>query len=284
MNITNSQNFLYDIKLVEEIVGKANFKQNLDILEIGAGKGIITKELAKIGNVLALELDTNLYNNLIKNNTNKNIEFVNENILDHKFNKDYNVFSNIPFNITTDILTKLLKDNHIFDIYLIMQYEPFLRFSENKEIYLTYKYLLFKPFYDMNLVHKFKETDFKPTPKARIILASFLRKTKPDIEFKDIDLYLDFISYLFSKKSKLLLEKIDKLFSDKQKEIIKKTLKIEDDYLFTSLSYENIIYLFNTFNKYASDRSKKIVENFFKQKEEEKDNNPHKNFSNKNKW
>ena len=284
MNITNSQNFLYDIKLVEEIVGKANFKQNLDILEIGAGKGIITKELAKIGNVLALELDTNLYNNLIKNNTNKNIEFVNENILDYKFNKDYNVFSNIPFNITTDILTKLLKDNHIFDIYLIMQYEPFLRFSENKEIYLTYKYLLFKPFYDMNVVHKFKETDFKPTPKARIILASFLRKTKPDIEFKDIDLYLDFISYLFSKKSKLLLEKIDKLFSDKQKEIIKKTLKIEDDYLFTSLSYENIIYLFNTFNKYASDRSKKIVENFFKQKEEEKDNNPHKNFSNKNKW
>lgn len=136
----------------------------------------------------------------------------------------------------------------------------------------------------MNAVHKFKETDFKPAPKARIILASFLRKDNPDIDFKDIDLYLDFISYLFSKKSKLLLEKIDKLFSDKQKEIIKKTLKVEDDFLFTSLTYENIIYLFNTFNKYANDRSKKIVANFFKQKEEAKDNNPHKNFSNKNKW
>lgn len=164
-----------------------------------------------------------------------------------------------------------------------MQYEPFLRFSENKELYLTYKYLLFKPFYNMNIVHKFKETDFKPTPKARIILASFIRKTNPDIPFNDIDLYLDFISYLFNKKSKLLFEKIDKLFSDKQKEIIKKTLKVEDDYLFTSLSYENIIYLFNTFNKYANDRSKKIVSNFFKEKEKE-DNNPHKNFSTKNKW
>jgi 16S rRNA A1518/A1519 N6-dimethyltransferase RsmA/KsgA/DIM1 with predicted DNA glycosylase/AP lyase activity len=133
----------------------------------------------------------------------------------------------------------------------------------------------------MDIVHKFKETDFKPIPKARIILASFIRKTNPDISFNDMKLYLDFISYLFNKKSKLLFEKTEKLFSDKQKEIIKKTLKVEDDYLFTSLSYENIVYLFNTFNKYASDRSKKIVEGFYKEKE---DNNPHKNFSTKNKW
>ena len=68
----------------------------------------------------------------------------------------------------------------------------------------------------------------------------------------------------------------------KQK-IIKKTLKVEDDYLFTSLSYENIIYLFKAFNKYSDERRKKKVLNYFKEKNNE-DNNPHKNFSNKNNW
>ena len=283
MDIKNSQNFLTNKRLVEEIVNKAHFSQDLPILEIGAGKGIITDELLKKGNVLALELDNDLYNDLIKKYDNKNIKILNEDILNYVFDKDYNVFSNIPFNITSNIITKLLKDNHIFDIYLIMQYEPFLRFSTNNELYLTYKYLLFKPFYDMDIVHKFNNTDFKPTPKARIILASFIRKKNPDIDFNLIDLYLDFISYLFNKKSKLLFEKLDKLFSDKQKEIIRKTLKVEEDYLFTSLTYENIIYLFNTFNKYTNDRIKKIVKNAFMQKEKE-DNNPHKNFSNKNNW
>lgn len=283
MEIKNSQNFLYDKRLVEEIVNKAHFKHNLECLEIGSGKGIITSELLKKYAVTALELDTNLYNELKKNIIDKNLTLLNEDILEYNFNKDYNVFSNIPFNITSNIVTKLLKDNHIYDIYLIMQYEPFLRFSSNNELYLTYKYLLFKPFYEMNIVHKFSNTDFKPTPKARIILAEFKRIDKPIIDFKDIDLYLDFISYLFNKKTKLLFEKIDKLFSDKQKEIIKKTLKVEDDFLFTSLNYEQIIYLFNTFNKFASDRSKKMVSGFFNQKEKE-DNNPHKNFSSKNNW
>ncbi|MBP5445836.1 MAG: hypothetical protein J6Y28_06670 [Acholeplasmatales bacterium] len=283
MKLSDSQNFLVNKELVKSIVDKAKFNNDLSMLEIGAGKGIITDELMKKYNVTALELDNNLYNDLLKKYSDKNITLLNEDILDYNFDKDYNVFSNIPFNITTSILTKLLKDNHIYDIYLIMQYEPFLRFSTNNELYLTYKYLLFKPFYEMNLEYKFKPVDFNPKPNARIILASFIRKNKPDISFNDINLYLDFISYLFSKKSKLLFEKIDKLFSDKQKEIIKKALKVEDDHLFASLTYEQIIYLFNTFNKYANDRSKKVVLSYFNQKEKE-DNNPHKNFSNKNNW
>ena len=283
MKLSDSQNFLTSTKLVEEIVNKAHFKHNLSILEIGSGKGIITDELIKKYSVTALELDNKLYLNLVEKYKDKNVTTINEDILKYEFDKDYNVFSNIPFNITTDILNKLLKDNHIFDIYLIMQYEPFLRFSTNNELYLPYKYLLFKPFYKMDIVHKFNSSDFNPKPNARIILASFIRLDNPDIDFNDINLYLDFISYLFTKKSKLLFEKIDKLFSDKQKEIIKKTLKVEDDYLFTSLSYENIIYLFKTFNKYSDERRKKIVLNYFKEKNSE-DNNPHKNFSNKNNW
>ena len=281
MDIKNSQNFLYDKGLVKKIVSLANFNKNIKVLEIGPGKGIITNELLDNDyKVTAIELDDKLFNNLKNTISNNNLTLINEDILNYEIEEKHNVFSNIPFNITTNLIQKLLQDKNVLDLYLIMQYEPFLRFSKYED-YLTYKYLLFSPFYDMNIEYKFKNSDFKPEPKARIILASFKQKKNPDISINDMDLYLNFISYLFNKKSKLLFEKIEKLFSEKQREIIKKTLKVEDDYLFTSLTYENIIYLFNTFNKYANDRSKKIVEGFYKEKE---DNNPHKNFSNKNNW
>lgn len=281
MDIKNSQNFLYDKSLVKKIVSLANFNKDIKVLEIGPGKGIITNELLDNDyKVTAIELDDKLFNNLNNTISNNNLTLINEDILNYEIEEKHNVFSNIPFNITTNLIQKLLQDKNVLDLYLIMQYEPFLRFSKYDD-YLTYKYLLFSPFYGMNIEYKFKNSDFKPEPKARIILASFKQKKNSDISINDMDLYLNFISYLFNKKSKLLFEKIEKLFSEKQREIIKKTLKVEDDYLFTSLTYENIIYLFNTFNKYANDRVKKIVEGFYKEKE---DNNPHKNFSNKNNW
>lgn len=282
MDIKYTQNFLHDKSLVSKLIDLANMNKDIKVLEIGPGKGIITNSLLENNyKVKAIELDKKLYDEVKNKITNDNIEFVNEDIMNYIIDEKYNVFSNIPFNITTPLLEKLLKDENINDIYVIMQYEPFLRFSRYDD-YLTYKYLLFSPFYNMDILYKFKSSDFKPEPNARIIFAGFKLKTNPDILIKDMNLYLDFISYLFNKKSKLLFEKIEKLFSDKQKEIIKKKLIVEDDYLFTSLKSENIMYLFNTFNNYASDRSKKIVEGFYKSNTI--DNNPHRNFSNKNKW
>ena len=282
MDIRNSQNFLHDKNLVLKLIDLANLDKDIKVLEIGPGKGIITNCLLDNDyKIKAIELDERLFNNLKESILNKNLELINTDILEYVIDEKCNVFSNIPFNITTTLLEKLLKDSNINNVYIIMQYEPFLRFSKYDD-YLTYKYLLFNPFYNMDLLYKFKSSDFKPEPKARIIFAGFIKKNNPDISFIDMDLYLDFISYLFNKKSKLLFEKIEKLFSDKQKEIIKKTLKVEEDILFTSLRYENIIYLFNTFNKYANERSKKIVSGFYK--ESTIDNNPHRNFSNKNNW
>jgi len=282
MDIKNTQNFLYDKNLVQKLIDLSNLDKKIKVLEIGPGKGIITKGLLDNGyKIRAIELDERLYNNLKDNIIDDNVEFVKEDIMEYIIDEECNVFSNIPFNITTILLEKLLKDFNVIDVYVIMQYEPFLRFSKYDD-YLTYKYLLFNPFYEMNILYKFKSSDFKPEPKARIIFAGFKKKKNPDILLDDMNLYLDFISYLFNKKTKLLFEKIDKLFSGKQKEIIKKTLKVEEDILFTSLKYENIMYLFNTFNKYANERNKKIVDGFYKKNLT--DNNPHRNFSNKNNW
>ena len=67
------QNFLQDKNILENIVATANVSGNSLTIEIGAGSGNLTKEIAKVSkHVLCYEIDTRL-----------------ENILDESL-KDYN--------------------------------------------------------------------------------------------------------------------------------------------------------------------------------------------------
>lgn len=164
-----------------------------------------------------------------------------------------------------------------------MQYEPFLRFSEAND-YLTYKYLLYRPFYDFDIAYKFSQDDFSPKPKARIILAKISKKNKPDLLLSDLELYMDYTTYLFNKKSKIALEKIGKLFTLKQLERLKSDINLKDDTLFTSLKYEEILHIYKVFSKYSLDIKKKIVSGLYLRKVEEDKSIEHQNWSTKKNW
>ena len=55
------QNFLKDINIVRKIANTASITSKDLVIEVGPGKGILTKELAKISKkVIAYEIDTEL--------------------------------------------------------------------------------------------------------------------------------------------------------------------------------------------------------------------------------
>ena len=54
------QNFLQDNNIIKKIVESTNIEENALIIEIGPGRGALTKELIKKGQVLAYEIDTEL--------------------------------------------------------------------------------------------------------------------------------------------------------------------------------------------------------------------------------
>ncbi|WP_276612745.1 ribosomal RNA small subunit methyltransferase A, partial [Klebsiella pneumoniae] len=109
-NIKDSQNFLHNTKLVEDLLFKSNITKEDFVVEIGPGKGIITKALSKICKaVTAIEFDSVLADKLTHEFKSSNVsiieaDFLKYNLPDH----NYKVFSNIPFNITASILNKLL--------------------------------------------------------------------------------------------------------------------------------------------------------------------------------
>ena len=109
------QNYLIDKNVIKKILDLALIKEN-NIVEIGPGTGNLTDEIIKIKpkNLLLVEKDDQLCDLLIKKHSqNTIIKIFNEDILnfalENKMIDKSIVIGNLPYNISTQILVKLIK-------------------------------------------------------------------------------------------------------------------------------------------------------------------------------
>ena len=104
------QNFLIDREVLEKIVSSANIV-NKEVLEIGPGSGNLTAYILKKKpkKLYVVEKDDDLAL-LLKEKFNNEIEIINEDILkvyeDKISDQKLSVFGNLPYNISTEILSK----------------------------------------------------------------------------------------------------------------------------------------------------------------------------------
>lgn len=125
------QNFLKDDNLLAGIVEDAGITSNDVVLEIGAGAGALTKHLSKKAKrVVSFEIDKELASLLLDLNL-PNVEFVFDDVLNCSMQKieqlcgkKYKLVANLPYYITTPILTKFLTmDNKPQSITVMVQKE-----------------------------------------------------------------------------------------------------------------------------------------------------------------
>lgn len=115
------QNFLINPSVSPRIVSEGGVTNQMGVIEIGPGIGVLTKELAKVAKkVVAIELDTTLLP--ILDETLKdfgNIKIINEDVLKvdlHKLiakefpNMEVVVCANLPYYITSPIIMRLLEE------------------------------------------------------------------------------------------------------------------------------------------------------------------------------
>jgi len=109
------QNFLVDNNIIYKIINTANI-YNKNILEIGPGTGNLTVKILekKPKTLILIEKDYVLSNYLReKFNHFKNIKVLNEDILtfdiEKKIKKNTVIIGNLPYNISSQILVKLIK-------------------------------------------------------------------------------------------------------------------------------------------------------------------------------
>jgi len=121
------QNFLIDKKILEKIVNTTTIKDKV-ILEIGPGTGNLTSYILKKKpkRVFVIEKDNELSSSL-KNKFYNQITIINKDVLKvdetKLFDEQVTVFGNLPYNISTEILSKWiinLKDNFWFECLVLM--------------------------------------------------------------------------------------------------------------------------------------------------------------------
>lgn len=177
--VYGSQNFLTSRKLLERIVRKSTITKNDIVLEIGSGKGHLTEILCQKANfVYSMEIDQKLYEHANKRLKNvNNLKIVCRDFMKYRLPncKDYKVFANIPYYLTTDIVKKLTNDAHPpSEIWLVMEKGAAKRFlgvpTENKYS------LSLKNNWKLNIVYYFNREDFHPKPSVDSVLLHFLRK------------------------------------------------------------------------------------------------------------
>lgn len=178
VDIKYTQNFYNNTSKISKLVSSIEIKENDIVLDVGAGKGILTNELGKYSkNVIAYELDSEYYE-ILKHtfHDRKNILLVNEDFTQvHLPKKPFKVFANIPFSLTADIVNKITSDeSQLSEAYLFVQKESGDRFvgkPRNTQIanILSYRF-------NTEIIDTFERGDFKPIPNVDIVLLKIVRK------------------------------------------------------------------------------------------------------------
>ncbi len=258
---TYSQNFLKSSSLIKGLLYKSSISVSDFVLEIGSGKGIITKELARIcKQVLAFEIDSVLYEqDLHETASFKNVRLVNEDFLTCRLPEtEYKVFSNIPFLLTSRIIRKLT-DAKLppRDSYLVMQEEAANKFlGLRRESQAS---LLLKPWFEPTIFYRFSSSDFKPIPKVNIVMLRLLKRKTPLIPDPSKSLYGDFIVYITTRWKPSLRESLENIFTGEQMILMAQSLDIDMEIKPLDLKFEGWIRLFNTFLRYEDEGKKKAI-------------------------
>lgn len=213
-----SQNFFVDQKLVAHLVGKACFGKNDVVIDIGAGTGIISRELAKTcGRVIAVEIDDDLINTLARNLKNfPKVQIINNDIRQFQLpTTTYKVFANLPFHITADIIYKLLYNSSPpAESYLVVQKEAALKFTGSPRE--TQFSILAKPYFNFQVVWEFKKTDFDPEPNVDTVLLKITKRKKALVPESEIPIYNSFVKFAFGTWKKDLKIGLKKVFTYEQ--------------------------------------------------------------------
>ena len=262
--LSHSQNFLRNSKLVAKLVADSGINSNDNVFEIGPGKGIITCQLAeKAARVIAIEYDRGLADSLKQTFANYgSVEIVFGDFLKIKLPEqgNYKVFSNIPFNLTADILEKLTSVvNPPQDSHLIVQEDAARKYAGGPYGEERLRSLMLKPRFELTVTHRFRSTDFYPVPSVNIVMFRIKKREQCLLNGKEISAYRDFVVYVFSQYGRNLKERMKQIFTNEQFRRQASEQKFSSSARPGDLSFEQWIGLFRYFIKGVSDDKQAIT-------------------------
>jgi 16S rRNA (adenine1518-N6/adenine1519-N6)-dimethyltransferase len=202
------QNFLRNRGAVERIVAAVEPAQDEIVLEIGPGEGVLTDKLVALPNrVIAIEIDPDLAARL-RAKFGERLELRHEDALEAPLPETpYRAVGNLPYNVGTPILRRVIADPHCRRAVFMLQKEVAERLvakpGDEQFGYLT---LYVQMFASAKTLMTLEPKSFYPPPKVRS--AVVILDPHPPRYSADREILLDLISTSFRMRRKKLVNNL----------------------------------------------------------------------------
>lgn len=248
------QNFLKDENILRNIVDKSEVDKDTLVIEIGVGAAFLTYYLTKKAKyVVGYEIDESLNEIIEKQLENKNNikiifdDFLKRNVMDDIKDLDYKkifVVANLPYYITTPIITKFIEDKIPVDkIVVMVQKEVGDRFNakvNTKEynsltVYLNY-------YFDIKKLLDVSRNCFVPKPNVDSVIIEFKKHNK--YKANNEELFFKLVRDAFKYKRKNIRNNL-KNYPQEKLENILKSINLDLNSRAENITLEQFIYICN---------------------------------------
>lgn len=243
-NDTNflDQHFLVDENIIKIFIDSCEITKDDIVLEVGPGKGVLTKYLKEQANkLLVIEKDVRLMPFL------KDYDVTYRDVLHCDIPDVNKIVTSLPYSITEPFLYKLLDVN--FDKLIMMCGK---NFADNLDSNNTKLSIMCNLYFNYTKICDVKPDSFNPKPKVMSSLITMTKKGEEELSKKDKIVRLLY-KYRYMKVKNALKEiliKLDNLTQRQAKDIIKNYNINEDisNKLFDELSNFEVVELYKQIN------------------------------------
>jgi 16S rRNA (adenine1518-N6/adenine1519-N6)-dimethyltransferase len=212
------QHFLKDENICRQIVGELTKNPFERLLEVGPGGGALTKYLIQLPNIdfKAVEVDDEKVIFLKNTYPVLSDKIIHRSFLDidKPFDENFTVVGNFPYNISTQILFKILEwEDSVEAVIGMFQKEVALRIAakEGSKVYGVTSVLI-QAYYEVSYLFDVNENSFVPPPKVKSgVLRLLPLHNKPDIKSKKD--FFNLVKTAFGQRRKTLRNACRSLFS-----------------------------------------------------------------------
>jgi 16S rRNA (adenine1518-N6/adenine1519-N6)-dimethyltransferase len=211
------QHFLKDENICRKILAALEQKPFSRLLEVGPGGGALTKYLLQIGGIefKAVELDAEKVEFLLKTYPALHGKIIHQSFLDipKPFDEKFTVIGNFPYNISTQILFKVLEWRNEVECMIGMFQKEVAQRIAAKEGNKTYGVLsvLVQAFFEVEYLFDVQEQCFVPPPKVKSGVIRLLPKQTHLKMKSEKDLFL-LVKTAFNQRRKMLRNAVKDLF------------------------------------------------------------------------
>lgn len=205
------QHFLHDPGVIDKILTAARLTSDERVVEIGPGLGVLTDRLLDLcAEVNVFEIDRDLIERLEQRRDPRLLIHAGD-VLTMSFSDllphpPYTLVANLPYNISTQVVFKLLEQRRLFNRQVLMfQREVAERLMADpggKDYGILS--VLCRLWYDIDKVALVRPGAFHPPPKVDSMVLSFVPLSAPRVEPYDERLFTRLVKGAFTQRRKTL--------------------------------------------------------------------------------